>query len=162
MKKNIPSFIFASLLSLALCADAKSVRDPFWPVGYEPPPPPGQDNPEPEIQKPSEPKPLPIKPITSEEWKMARKLLKVNGYASAEKQDGGATQKTSVVIVNLKHYKTGDTIKITTDNINFIWTVGPIGENSVELIQSSATRTGPDQSPPHQAEIRSTPTGILN
>jgi len=166
MNNCIYIILLSLLTTVALCAEKKVTRDPFWPVGYEPPPPPElvkpEEKPKPVIKEPAKPKPPPPKPVTSEDWKMARKLLKVNGYASSEKQDGGETQKTSVVIVNLKHYKTSDKIKLTHNNIDFVWTVGPIGNNSVELIQTSATRTGTDKNPPPEAEIMQGPTEILN
>lgn len=148
MKRYLYTLIFASLISASLCADTKKKRDPFWPVGYEPPPPSGENIPEPVIQEPDKPEPPPSVPVTSEDWKMARKLLKVNGYASGEKTDEGETKKTSVVIINLKHYTTNDKIKITHNNINFVWTVGPIENNSVELIETSAARAGAAINPP--------------
>ncbi len=149
MKKLLATLIFASLMSLALGSEKNSVRDPFWPIGYEPPPPPGTEPaveaPQPVIPEPESPKLPPPKPVTDDEWKMARKLLKVNGYAVGVIDDAGISKKTSRVIINLKHYSTGEKIKLTHDMIDFVWTVGPIGNNTVELLQESAVRADPSQ-----------------
>ncbi|MFA7173621.1 MAG: hypothetical protein WC340_09435 [Kiritimatiellia bacterium] len=143
MKKQILTLIFSSLISISLGSEKAPVRDPFWPVGYQPPPPPGQEppavEPEPVKAEPEKPQPPPPKPVTGDDWKMARKLLKVNGYAVGQKQEG-ATETTTVVIINLKHYNTGEKIRITHDSIDFVWRVGAIENNTVELIQESAFR----------------------
>ena len=144
MKKQILTLIFASLVLFSLGSEKTPVRDPFWPVGYQPPPLPGQEplavEPEPVKPEPAKPLPPPPKPVTEDDWKMARKLLKINGYAFAQKQEGETETKTSVVIINLKHYNTGERLKITHDSIDFVWRVGAIENNTVELIQESAVR----------------------
>lgn len=144
MKKHIFTLVFASLVLISLGSEKTPQRDPFWPVGYQPPPPPGQEppavEPEPVKPEPEKPKPPPPKPVTSDDWKMARKLLKVNGYASGQKQEGATEITTSVVIINLKHYNVGDKIRLTHDDIDFVWRVGAIEGNTVELIQESAVR----------------------
>ncbi|MDD2600518.1 MAG: hypothetical protein PHO37_15050 [Kiritimatiellae bacterium] len=144
MKKQLLTLIFASLISISLGSEKESVRDPFWPVGYQPPPLPGQEppavEPEPVKVEPEKPKPPPPKPVTSDDWKVARKLLKVNGYAVGQRQGGETERTTSVVIINLKHYNTGEKIKLTHDSIDFVWRVGAIENNTVELIQESAVR----------------------
>jgi hypothetical protein len=133
-------------LTVAATAQAKGsgIRDPFWPVGYEPPPPPGSEKPieepKPVIKPPEPPKPPAPEPITAKEWKMARKLLRITGYALADKTEGDQTTKTSIVIINGKHYQSGDTVKLTSQEINFVWRVGEIGNNSVNLVQESAVR----------------------
>lgn len=130
------------MLTAAVTAQTKQsgVRDPFWPVGYEPPPPPKVEKP---IEKPEpviKPKPPPPKPVTQQEWKMARKLLKITGYALSKKTEGDDKIKTSIVIINRKYYQSGDTIKLTNQEIQFVWRVGEIGNNTINLIQESATR----------------------
>jgi len=165
MKKNVATLIFASLMSLALGNEKISVRDPFWPIGYEPPPPasaePVIEAPQPVIPEPESPKPQPPKPVTDEEWKMARKLLKVNGYAVGVIDDAGKRTKTSRVIINLKHYSTGEKIKLTHDMIDFVWTVGPIANNSVELLQESAVRIEPDEKVSPKAAPQPNPVKII-
>lgn len=71
---------------------------------------------------------------------MARKLLKITGYALSKKTEGDDKIETSIVIINRSHYKSGDTIKLTNQEIEFIWRVGEIGNNTIDLIQESATR----------------------
>lgn len=118
-----------------------SVRDPFWPIGYAPA--------QPVVEKPVEkPKPVeikpepppPPKPVTADEWKMARKLLNINGYALGSKTENNEDINTSIVIINRNHYRSGDIIKITHADIEFIWRVGEIQNNSVDLGQESAKR----------------------
>ncbi|MDA3923576.1 MAG: hypothetical protein PF904_02620 [Kiritimatiellae bacterium] len=166
MKNCIYIIILISLTTAARCADETIARDPFWPVGYLPPPPPEPEKPEelkPVIKKPVKPEPPPPAPVTSEDWKMARKLLKINGYASGKKKENGKTIKISVVIINLKHYRTDEEIKLTHNKIDFVWTVGPIQNNSVELIHTSATRTGlATKKPPHKAVSKQSHSEALN
>lgn len=122
--------------------EAESVRDPFWPIGYAPAEPVEEkpiEEPKPVVVEKPKPPPPP-KPVTAEEWKMARKLLKVSGYALADKKGEDAAKRTSIVIINRNHYTSGEIIKITNKDIEFIWRVGEIRNNSVELKQESATR----------------------
>ena len=152
MKNCIYILIFASLPVAALFAEKNIARDPFWPIGYKPPPPPVIEQPAalptPEIKEPEKPK-----PVTSDDWKMARKLLKINGYAAGVIEDAGIRKKISRVIINLKHYNSGEKIKLTHDKIDFVWIVGPIGNNSVELIQESANRIKPLTEAPEKGKI---------
>ena len=116
-------------------------RDPFWPVGYAP----AKPEPEKPIEKPKEIEkkpepPPPPKPITENDWKMARKLLKITGYALADRQVGDGSVKTSIVIINNQHYQSGDTLKISSNGIDFVWKIGKIENNAVDLIQTSAQR----------------------
>jgi hypothetical protein len=125
-------------------ANAKvSHRDPFWPVGYAP------AVPEPEkpveIPKPVEKEPPPPKPITEKDWKVARKLLKVSGYALANRPVDDKDVKKSLVIINNRHYQSGDSVKITSDGVLFIWKIGKIENNAVDLSELSATRVAEDQ-----------------
>lgn len=157
MKKQLLTLIFASLVSFSLGSEKTAVRDPFWPVGYQPPPPPGQEpvavEPAPVEVEPEKPQPPPPKPVTTDDWKVARKLLRINGYALAQRQDDTTERTTSVVIINLKHYNTGDRVKITHDSIDFVWKVGAIENNSVELIQETAVRVKTQEEGAGAAEL---------
>lgn len=137
----ILSLIIIATANSLLAKGTKSVRDPFWPIGYTPP--------EPVVEKPMvEPEPIvvkakppsPPKPVTAEEWKMARKLLKVTGYVLANKKERDTSKRTSIVIINRNQYMSGDIIKIISKDVEYIWRVGKIQNNSVDLKQESATR----------------------
>ena len=127
--------------------DKPALRDPFWPVGYYPKAPEPEkpvEEPVPEVKAPEKPKPAPPKPVTADDWKVARKLLRISGYALADLTGVDEARKTSIVVINRKHYQSGDTIKLTDNGINFVWRVGEIRNNAVDLIQESATRIGPE------------------
>lgn len=118
-----------------------SVRDPFWPIGYTPPKPVSDqpiEEPEPVEEKP-EPPPPP-KPVTVDEWKMARKLLKINGTTLSNKKTAQGTKRTSIAYINGSDYTSGDKIKCTHKDVDFIWRVGEIKNNLVDIKQESATR----------------------
>ncbi len=123
--------------------EEKPFRDPFWPIGYSPAPPVSEkpvEEAKPVIKVDKPKPPPPPKPVTAEEWEMARKLLNITGYALADNKNKDGTRTTSIVIINRNHYKTGDVIKLIHKDIEFIWKVGDIRNNSVDLIQESANR----------------------
>ncbi|MFO7937623.1 MAG: hypothetical protein R6V06_08470 [Kiritimatiellia bacterium] len=142
-------FIFIALVVTAAGSmlyakpEDKALRDPFWPIGYTPPPP-VSEKPVRKAEPVSEPKkpepPPPPKPVTEEDWKMARKLLKISGYALAKNTKDKKDNKNEIVIINRNYYNTGDAVKIIHKDIEFIWRVGKILNNSVDLQQESATR----------------------
>ncbi len=154
MHITLPIAFLVICAATAPAADAAAVRDPFWPVGYAPAIPEPEKPPEPPkpvVKPPEKPKPPPPKPVTEDEWKMARKLLKITGYAVADRAEGDDAQKTSIVIINRKHYQSGETLKIERDGTLFVWRIGEISNNAVELVQDSAVRLRNDVPNPEPA-----------
>ena len=141
-RSTILSIVLITTLVNLQAKETKSLRDPFWPIGYTPPKPIEEKpikKPEPVVvEKPKAPPPP--EPVTADEWKMARKLLKISGYALADKKKQEIARRTSIVIINRNYYKKGDLVKITNKDIEYIWRVGEIRKNSVDLKQESATR----------------------
>lgn len=136
--------IITTFLAGNLTAEAPptSRRDPFWPIGYTPPPP-KREKPkevEPKPAKPEPPPPPQPKPISEDEWKVARKLLKITGYALSRKKSSATPLNNSLVIINRKHYSENDLVKLEHNEILFVWRVGEIGNNTVNLMRESATR----------------------
>ena len=144
--KKIYTLIIFTVLSRNLYSNPVkvSVRDPFWPIGYAPPPPivekPVEEPKIVQVKKEKPKPPPPPKPVTTDEWKMARKLLNITGYALASKTVKKEKIKTSLVIINRSYYKSGAIVKITSENVEYIWRVGEIRNNSVNLKQESAKR----------------------
>lgn len=123
---------------------AAAVRDPFWPIGYEPP------KPEPEVvapekpvmqEKPPEspkPKPPPVAPITEEDWKKAKALLAVNGFTQSRHPESGETR--TLVMINRTSYTVGDTLSLTNANIHFTWTIESLAGLTLGLKPVGANR----------------------
>jgi len=137
------------LLLAATCAYA--VRDPFWPIGYEPP------KPEPEVveqpapalpEKPpaqEKPKPPPPPPITEDDWKAARDLFTVSGFTQSKNPVSGETR--TLAMINRVSYTVGDTLTVTNDNIHFIWSIESLADLTLKLKPVSATRLLPTPLP---------------
>ena len=137
------------LLLAATCAYA--VRDPFWPIGYEPP------KPEPEVveqpapalpEKPpaqEKPKPPPPPPITEDDWKAARDLFTVSGFAQSKNPVSGETR--TLAMINRVSYTVGDTLTVTNDNIHFIWSIESLADLTLKLKPVRATRLLPTPLP---------------
>jgi hypothetical protein len=138
------------LLLAATCAFA--VRDPFWPIGYEPP------KPEPEVVQPppavlpekpppppEKPKPPPPPPITEKDWKAARALFVVNGFTQSKNPVSGETR--TLAMINRISYTVGDTLTVTNDNIHFIWSIESLADLTLKLKPERATRLLPTPLP---------------
>ncbi|MGN0886109.1 MAG: hypothetical protein ACI4RT_03835 [Candidatus Spyradenecus sp.] len=101
-------------------------RDPFWPIGWEPPKPkveapvqPEVKQPEPQAeQKPAAPAPKPsdIAPLAL--WLEARKQVKISGQSRARGSDGVLRQ---VIYINGKGYSAGDSITLDYQDYRFTW-----------------------------------------
>ncbi len=134
------------LLLAATCAFA--VRDPFWPIGYEPP------KPEPEVVEPPQaeeppppekPEPPPPPPITEDDWKAARALFTVSGFTQSKNPVSGETR--TLAMINRVSYTVGDTLTVTNDNIHFIWSIESLADLTLKLKPVSATRLLPTPLP---------------
>ena len=115
---------FAALVALPLCA--AEWRDPFWPIGWEPPKPkvavpvqPEVKQPEPQAeQKPTPPPPKPsdIAPLAL--WLDARKQVKISGQSRARGSDGVLRQ---VIYIDGKGYSAGDSVSLDHQGYRFTW-----------------------------------------
>jgi hypothetical protein len=140
------------LLFAALPAAASS-RDPFWPIGYEPPKPEPQvaEAPPPVIQvaRPQEPPPKPqppaIKPITEADWANARKALFVSGFTQSSRPDTGETR--TQVMINRRTFSAGDTLSVTNLDIHFTWRIESLANRDLKLKQVKAARVAASPSP---------------
>ena len=134
------------LLLAAFCASA--ARDPFWPIGYEPP------KPEPEAVEPvkpavpdkppapKKPAPPPVAPITEDDWKAARALLAVSGFTQSKNPVSGETR--TLAMINRASFTVGDTLTVTNANIHFVWSIESLAGLALKLKQGRA-----DRLPPH-------------
>ena len=133
-------------LLAAFCASA--ARDPFWPIGYEPP------KPEPEAVEPvkpavpdkppapKKPAPPPVAPITEDDWKAARALLAVSGFTQSRHPVSGETR--TLAMINRASFTVGDTLTVTNANIHFVWSIESLAGLALKLKQVRA-----DRLPPH-------------
>jgi len=136
-------FLPAAGLLLGLCPAAAS-RDPFWPIGYEPP------KPEPVVTEapprpvakapaaPAHPAAPAVKPVSEAEWKAAKKELVVSGFTQSVRPDTG--EKRTQVMINRRTYMTGDTLAVTNDNICFVWRIEALAGRDLTLKPVSAAR----------------------
>lgn len=138
---------FAFLYVLIATFPASGHRDPFWPIGYEPPKPESAE-PEPEPVKPPpaavkppdppKPKPPPVVPITEKEWAVARATLKVNGFTQAKLPDASETR--AWVMINRISYQVGDTLNVTNQQVHYVWAIESLADQTLKLKQIRATR----------------------
>ena len=115
----------ATLLALALPLQG-AWRDPFWPIGWEPPKPKAEEPPQPveapkeeapaEAPKPPPPKPSDIAPLSL--WLEARGHVKISGQSRARGADG---QMHQVIYVDGKGYSAGDTLSLDYQAYRFTW-----------------------------------------
>ncbi len=121
-------------------------RDPFWPIGYEPPKP---EPPAPEIAAPAptkteapapKPKPAPpvIKPVSEAEWQAALKTLVISGYTQVRKPGSGETRES--VMLNRQLLSVGDTFCITNQSVQFVWRVESLANRDLKVSNVQATR----------------------
>jgi hypothetical protein len=134
----------AAGLFLGLCTAASAERDPFWPIGYEPP------KPEPVVTEapprpvakapaaPVHPAAPTVKPVSESEWKAAKKELVVSGFTQSVRPDTG--EKRTQVMINRRTYMAGDTLAVTNDNICFVWRIEALADRDLTLKPVSAAR----------------------
>jgi len=132
---NLRPVIIAVVLLGSLAAfPAWAVRDPFWPVGYEPP-------------KAAVVEAAPLSepviqvteiPITEAEWAKARKALVISGFTQSTRPDNGAI--LTQVMINRRTYAAGDTLSVTNLDIQFIWRVESVANHDLKLTPLEATR----------------------
>lgn len=149
---SVRSLSVLFLLFAALPAAAAS-RDPFWPMGYEPPKPEPQvaeaPPPEPQVARPQEPPPKPqppaVKPITEADWADALKTLMVSGYTQSSRPGTGETR--TQVMINRRTFSAGDTVSITNLDIHFTWSIDSLANRNLKLKQVKAARVTASPSP---------------
>ncbi len=140
--RHVLSAFFA--LGTLAALPATAARDPFWPIGYEPP------KPEPVVApvtdlapaaKPPEP-PKPVKPaerpITDADWAAARKALVISGFTQAVRPD--TQEKRILAMVNRRMVAAGDTVTFIQQGIRFRWHVETITDRTLELVPLKAER----------------------
>ncbi|MBP5511377.1 MAG: hypothetical protein J6Z49_10710 [Kiritimatiellae bacterium] len=131
---NLHLTLMAVLLAGTVCAAVP--RDPFWPVGFDPNPPPKPKQVEkPVVQKvqpkPAAPKPEPEK-VTPDEWKTAEARIRPNGiFGTAGKYK---------VMIDGKIYPAGSGYSITNGNVRFEWTLGGSEKRKLQLERKRAER----------------------
>ena len=144
-----------SVLALFLLAalPARAARDPFWPIGYEPPKPEPVVKEIPEVPKKTVPKPVPpkpkppaVKPVTDGDWTDARAFITVTGFTRATRPDTGETR--TLALINRRSYAAGDTLCITNADIVFLWRIDSLDNRELKLAPIQATRIAPPVSGP--------------
>ena len=136
----------AILLTALTASPVWAARDPFWPIGYEPPPPvpePVEAQPpqEPVVTRP-EPPPKPAeKPVTEAEWAAARKTLVISGFTQTVRADAQGTR--FMAMVNRRMVSAGDTITLVYQEVRFLWRVEALTDRTLELAPLQAERLIP-------------------
>jgi len=104
-----------------------SVRDPFWPVGYTPPPPPSPESegkvaeaPKAEITAPVEWPPLVLKGITKN--RAGRYMAMLDGIGLAE---------------------TGNVVSMTRNGINYRWKIADINDRGITSVRLECVQIEP-------------------
>ena len=101
--------------------EAPVIRDPFWPVGYEPP-------------KGEEPEEITLPPVeTKPDWAAAEKALKINGVSSRSNQEAFA-------IINGKVRAVGDNIAIRIGNRIYAWEIEAIAPPKTVKLRRISTK----------------------
>jgi len=141
------AFFSGLLLLAALSSPAFAARDPFWPIGYEPPKPESEVEevavaPAPVVKAPeplpAKPQPPPVKPVSEADWNEARKALTISGFVQSVRPDTGETR--TQVMINRKTFSAGDTLSVTNRNIHFVWRLDTVAERDLKLAPVKATR----------------------
>ena len=118
---------------------ARPTRDPFWPIGYQPPkpvtaPPPAETEPT--------PPPAPAeKPGSDEDWAEARKTLVVSGYTQSLIPETG--ERKAHVMINRRTYAIGDTVSAVRQNTRFVWLIESISARDLTLKPLEAAPLSP-------------------
>jgi len=133
-----------SLLLLLAAPRIHAARDPFWPLGYEPP------KPEPVVTEqaepvrpkspaaPPKPQPAPVKPISEQDWDEARKSITVSGYSQSTLPSTGETR--NLALINRRSYTAGDTLCLTNAGIRFLWRIESVANRDLRLNPVKAER----------------------
>jgi len=144
---------FSLLLFCLAALPASAARDPFWPIGYEPPKPepavketrevPKKAPPQPVSAKPAPPRPKPpaVKPVTDGDWADARALITVTGFTRATRPDTGETR--ALALINRHSYAPGDTLCLTNAGIAFLWRIDSLDNRELKLAPLQASRIAP-------------------
>lgn len=133
--------VILSLTALTLTA-AGAERDPFWPIGYSPPPP-VQERPAvldviPEAAPPPKPAPPTEKPVSDADWAKARKALSISGFTKSTKPE---TREVRILaLINRQTYAAGDTVTFVHNEMRFQWKVESVTERDVLLTPSKVER----------------------
>jgi len=116
---------------------AALARDPFLPIGYriEVPEP---IAPEVKTDLPTVPHTETVKEVQASEWDEARKLLQVDGFASAVSE--GRKEQQRIVMINRLTYRSGDRLSLTNQGVVFSWRVQLPEERRLELVPGMAIR----------------------
>lgn len=133
---------YTLLLTLLTASVAWAARDPFWPIGYVPPPPaPVAAAPVAAAPVAASPKPPPKpaeKLVTDAEWALARKALVISGFTQTVRPDNQATR--NLAMVNRRMVAAGDTITLIHQEIRFLWRVETVADRSIQLSPIKAER----------------------
>ncbi len=133
---------FAPLLfGIFAALPAVAARDPFWPIGYEPPKPePAAAAGEPVVKNtepPPPPKPV-EKAITEADWAVARKALVISGFTQTVMPD--TQEKRVLAMVNRHMVAVGDTVTFDHKDVRYIWRVESMTDNRIQLEPLKAER----------------------
>ncbi|MDD4101498.1 MAG: hypothetical protein PHU80_02555 [Kiritimatiellae bacterium] len=140
----------ASLLFVAAAAAEtpdSALRDPFWPLGYEPKKPEPEKPPEAlePVPEKTAPPPAPAKPVlqpvTEREWEEALKSLSISGRIRSTRPDTGETRVQ--MMINRQTYGAGDIVCVTNHNTAFFWQLENTAAQDLVLKQAKATRLQP-------------------
>ncbi|MBP7828885.1 MAG: hypothetical protein KA248_03090 [Kiritimatiellae bacterium] len=106
-----------------------AVRDPFWPVGYEPPPPP---RPEEAVS------PTGAVPVSATlQWQEALKTVAVQGIMRTG-------PSSHVAMVNGQVVGAGDTVSVVYGGREYRWRVVSVGEEGVSFARVEPEPPAPD------------------
>lgn len=144
--KTRHAHLYAFLLPALATSAAWAVRDPFWPIGYAPAPPPAPVTEaapkEPALpQPPPKPAPPAEKPITDADWVKARKALTISGITKSVRPDTKETK--TIVMINRRSLTTGDVVTFVNDEIRFQWKIEAISDKQPLLAPLTAVRVPP-------------------
>lgn len=141
----LQGFRLLVLSGLTAAWPAWAQRDPFWPIGYEPPKaePPAAEAAAPvktasPSKEPAKPLPPPVKPVTEADWTEARKTVDVSGFTRSKRPDTGETR--THVMINRRTYSVGDSLSITNSGIHFTWHIESLTDRDLQLKPVEATR----------------------
>ena len=139
---NVERCVLSALALLLLAAlPAPAERDPFWPIGYEPPKPEPAVKETPELPKPpppAKPKPPVIRPISEKDWADARKSIIVSGFTRSSLPGTGKTR--TLAMINRRSYAPGDTLCLTNAEIRFLWRIESVADRDLRLSPVKAER----------------------